>query len=463
VGVAAAFGGVDLLVGLYGGTLSRAEGIELNGVVLAFSLTLSVLVGLAMGIAPTLRATPSRVSHALRDGTRGSSLRGSGLGRALVVIQVALALVLVVGAGLLTKSMWRLQEIDLGLVDIDHMLTFQLTLPEAKYETGQPVVGFYETLATNLESLPGIEGVGFVNRLPLLGGFNARLSVWGEPERTLDFVSMRPVTRGYFDALGMRLVSGRLPTEGEYTDGTPVAVVNETLARRLFAGEDPVGRGITDWVEGGLPIVGVVGDVRGAGPTRPAPPALYFPFAAFGGVQAASGIVKTTGEPGPFAARIREAVRTMDPAIPAYRIRTMRELVLERFGNRRFARSLFGVFAGLALLLGSVGIYGVMSYSVAQRSRELGVRMALGAGRSKVMRMVLREGIGLVGPGVAIGLVLSLGAARLLGDLLFEVSAVDPGTYLVVALVLVVVAVGATLGPALRATGTDPLRSMRTE
>jgi len=463
VGVVAAIGGTDLLVSLYGGSLARAEQIDLNGTVLAFSLSVSLLVGVGVGLVPLLRARPQRLYDALKEGARGSSLRSSRLGRSLVITEVALALVIVAGAGLLMNSMSRLQDVDLGLADLDHMLTFQISLPEAKYESGEPVVGFFEALSSDLERIPGVEAVGFVNRLPLLGGWNTRVSPWGDPEREANFVSYRPVTAGYFEALGVPLVSGRWLDATEFADGTASALVNETLARQLFAGEDPIGQGISRWVEGGLRVIGVVGDVKGGGPDRPTPPAFYFPFALFGGERAAAAIVRTAGDPTALVPDVRRAVARLDPELPVYEIRTMREVARQRMGTRRFAMSLFGVFAGLALLLGAIGIYGVMSFSVAQRSRDLGVRLALGAGRGSVMRMVLGEGGRLIGPGIVIGLLVALASGRLLESLLFEVSAVDPLTYGAVAVVLAAVGLGATYVPAYRATRMDPLTSIRSE
>jgi len=462
-GILAAIVGIDLLVALYGGSLARAGEIELNGTVLTFSLAVSLLVGLIVGLAPLLRVRPQRLAEALKDGSRGSSLRSSRLGRALVVTEVALSLVLVAGAGLLMNSMWRLQEVDLGLADVDQMMTFRVTLPEASYEEGEPVVGFFDALARDLEGIPGVEAVGFVNRLPLLGGWNTRMSVWGDPEREANFVSYRPVTPGYFDALGVPLVSGRWLDAAEFADGATSVLINETLARRLFAGEDPIGQRVTEWVDGGMEVVGVVGDVRGGGPSRPTPPAFYFPFATFGGERAAAAIVRTSGDPHALVPEIRLAVERLDPQLPVYAVRTMKEVALARMGTRRFAMSLFGVFAGLALLLGAIGIYGVMSFSVAQRSRELGVRLALGAGRGSVLRMVMGEGVRLVVPGIVIGLGLALASSRLLGSLLFEVSAVDPKTYVAVSLVLMLVALGATYLPARRATRVDPLTSIRAD
>jgi putative ABC transport system permease protein len=461
-GVAAAIGGTRLLVSLYGGTLARVDQIEVNGTVLAFSLGVSLLVGLGVGLVPLLRMQPQRMHELLKDGSRGSSLRTSRLGRALVITEVALALVLVAGAGLLINSMWRLQEVDLGLADMDRMMTFRVSLPSARYESGDAVMGFYDALARDLSRIPGVEAVGFVNRLPLLGGWNTHVGVLGDPEREADFVSFRAVTEGYFDALGVHLAAGRWLDASDFADGTPNVLVNETLARRLFSGEDPVGQHL-GWSDRDMTIVGVVADVRGAGPTRPTPPAFYHPFRSYGRNLGASAIVRTSGDPEALIPHIRQAVAHLDPQLPIFEIRTMRQVELLGLGTRHFAMSLFGVFAAMALLLGAIGIYGVMSFSVAQRSRDLGVRLALGAGRASVMGMVLREGLRLVGLGVAIGLVMALASARLLGSLLFEVSAVDPTTYAAVAAVLTVVGLGAMYIPARRATRVDPITSIRNE
>lgn len=229
------------------------------------------------------------------------------------------------------------------------------------------------------------------------------------------------------------------------------------------AGEDPLGQRLGGLIDDGMPVVGVVGDVKGDGPAAPAPPAYYFPFRVLGSQRAAAAIVRTAGDPGALIPNIRQAVERLDPQLPVFEVRTMRDVALSRMGDRRFAMSLFGIFAGLALLLGAVGIYGVMSFSVAQRSKELGVRLALGASRSSVMGMVLGQGARLVVPGLVIGLLLALASGRVLGSLLFEVSSVDPFTYVPVASVLAVVALGATFIPALRATRVDPMEALRVE
>jgi predicted permease len=452
VGTVAAYGGVDLLVSLYGSSLQRADQISLNGTALGFSLVMSLGVGVLVGFVPLFRTRSEYLQDSLKDGARGASGRGSRLGSGLVVAEVALAVLIVVGAGLLANSVWRLQQVELGVEDEERVLTFQLALPEAKYEEPAAL-------------MPGVEAVGLVNRLPLLGGYNVtNFPVFGDPERVAHFVSIRSVTPGYFDAIGLPLVAGRWLDATEFVEENldPI-LVNETLARQLFGTEDPLGqRAGPGWTEDGLRIVGVVGDIVGGNPTRPAPPAFYFPRRADPN-RNMSAVIKASGDPYVLLPSIRQSVARLDAEVPIFQVRTLEEIAQARLGTRRFAMSLFGVFAGLALLLGAVGIYGVMSFSVAQRSRDLGVRLALGASRASLLRLVMRQGARLTLPGVVVGLLLATASARVLGSLLYEVSALDPVTYGIVVVVLGFVAVAATGLPAYRATRVDPITSIRAE
>ncbi|MFC1660983.1 ABC transporter permease [Gemmatimonadota bacterium] len=465
LGMVAARWGVDVLVALYGGSLQRADQIALNGTALAFGLAVSLGVGLLVGLVPLIRTRSKDLHGSLKEGARGSSARGSRLGRGLVMAEVALAVVIVVGAGLLTNSLWRLQQVELGVEDVDRVLTFQISLPSVKYPEGPDIRGFFDPLLLDLERVSGVQAVGLVNRLPLLGGSNVtNFPVFGDPERVAHFVSMRSVTPGYFDAVGVPLLAGRWLDVSEFADENINSIlINETLSRQLFGGEDPLGKLVgPDWTEDGLEVVGVVGDIVGGSPTRPAPPAIYYPLATDTDREL-SVLVKTAGDPMALLPIIQQAVKRLDPEVPIFQVRTLEEIARARLGTRRFAMSLFGVFAGLALLLGAVGIYGVMSFAVAQRARELGVRIALGASRGSVMRLVLSQGARLTFPGVIIGLLLALASGRVLGSLLFEVSALDPLTYGAVAVVLALVSMAATGVPAFRATRVDPIASIRDE
>ena len=321
-------------------------------------------------------------------------------------------------------------------------------------------------LSIDSEPVTGVEAVGLVNRLPLLGGTNlTNFPVYGDPERVSHFVSVRAVSPGYFDAIGVPLLAGRWLNTSEFADsGATISIlINETLARDLFQGGDPLGQLVgPDWTNGGFLVVGVVGDILGGNPTRPAPPAYYFPM-ALGPELFRSVVVKATGDPLTLLPTLRQILRRMDPEVPIFQVRTLEEIARSRLGMGRFAQSLFGVFAALALLLGAVGIYGVMSFAVSRRAREFGVRLALGASRGSVLRLVLGQGARLTVPGVFVGLAAAMASAKLLQSILFEVSPLDPLTYVAVALVLGLVSLGASYLPAYRATRLDPITSLREE
>jgi predicted permease len=474
LGVAAAYWGVDVLVALYGDALARADTIGLNGSVLAFALAVTLLVGVLVGLVPLVRIRPDRLQTHLKDGARGSSGQGGRTGRILVVAEVALSVLVVSAAGLLANSMWRLQQVDLGVRDPDRVMTFTMSLPATSYPDAPSMEAFVEGLDARIAAVPGVRAVGLVNRLPLLGGDNMTMSVYGDETRFADFTSVRYVTPGYFAAVGVPLLEGRWLTPDEFRGSTTSVVINETLARKLFGGEDPIGGRIA-WGPVGLVVVGVCADLAGGNADGPAPPAFYHPFASVlrlwvgdakrppGDYVGVSALVRTEGDPHALVSELRDAVRSVDLRLPLDGLKTLQDIAVDRLGTRRFALSLFGVFAALALLLGAIGIYGVMSFGVAQRSRELGMRLALGASRASVLRMVLARGARLTGPGLLLGLAAAMGSARLLGDLLYEVSPLDPWTYALVAAVLATVSIAATWLPAWRATRLDPAESLRGE
>jgi predicted permease len=475
LGVLAAVWGVDLLLTLYAGTLPRASEVRVDTTVLGYAVALSLLVGMSVGLVPLFRVHPDRLHEVLKDGSRGSSHRGSALGRILVAGEVGLAVLVVAGAGLLANSMWRLQQVDLGVADAERVMTFRMALPGAAYSGDGVIPAFTHELGSRLAAVPGVEAVGFVNRLPLLGGDNTTVSAFGDPSRSGDFVSERLITPGYFDAVGVPLLAGRWLEPEEYRGATRSVIINRTLARQLFGTEEAVGQRISNFMTpdgDGLVVVGVCGDIAGGRPDRPAPPAFYHPaasaLAVWGSLPASqqwfvSALVKTSDDPHGRLSALRFAVASVDADLPIYDPLTLEEIARDRLGIRRFAMSIFGVFAGLALLLGAVGIYGVMSFTVAQRAPEMGMRLALGASRGSVLRMVLEHGVRMTAPGLVLGLAAALASARVLGNLLFEVSPLDPWTYGGVAALLGLVSLAATLLPALRATRADPLASIRSE
>jgi putative ABC transport system permease protein len=473
LGIVSARLGVHLLLTLYGDALPRAGEIELDGAVLAFGLAITSLTAIVVGLIPLARVRPDDVGDVLADGSRGSTGRGTALGTALVITEVALAVLLVAGAGLLANSLWRLQRLDLGVAHADRVMTFQVALPGASYPAAAEIGAFVDQLDARLGSIPGVQGVGFVNRLPLVGGDNTGVTAFGDPSRRADFVSFRFITPGYFAAVGVPLVAGRWLERADFEGGGTSVVVNQTLARRLFPGQDAVGRRIeTEWGIGGLQVVGVCADIAGGRADRPAPPAFYMSLKTVLHLWASQPrpandhwpvgvLVRAAGPPGALVPALRAGVAAVDRQLPIYDVRTLQAIAADRLGVRRFALSLFGVFAGVALLLGAVGIYGVMSFALTRRSAELGMRLALGATPGTVLRMVLAQGARLTAPGLLIGLAGALASSRVLEGLLYEVSPLDPWTYAAVVLVLALVAAAATWLPARRATRTDPVASLR--
>jgi putative ABC transport system permease protein len=363
------------------------------------------------------------------------------------------------------NSLWRLQRLELGVEDADQILTFQLSLPQAQYAEESQVQSFFEELLVDLESAAGVEGVGFINRLPLLGGANlSTFSVLGQPGRAASFVSFRGITPGYFQAVGIRLKEGRWLDAGEFSQETTESIlINERLANQLFGDEDPLGRTVgPEWKDGGMQVVGVVGDVLGGNPSEPAPPAFYYPLLSDVG-RNVSVVMKSSGDVAALLPVLRGVVGRHDPDLPIFRVRTLGEIARGRMGTQRLANSVFALFAALALLLGAIGIYGVMSSSVAHRSRELGVRLALGASGGSVLRLVLSQGLRMTLPGLVIGLGLAWGAGRILEGLLFEVKPLDPLTVGVVSALLGLVSLAATCGPALRSMRIDPIDCIKEE
>ena len=325
---------------------------------------------------------------------------------------------------------------------------------------------FHDDLLVELQRIPGVQSAATVNRLPLLGGYNTtNFPAVSDPERNARFVSIRSVSPDYFQTTGVPLVDGRWLTPTEFDDESSVSIlVNETLATQLFPGEDPLGQMVgPGWVDGGLRIVGVVGDIMGGGPTSPPPPAFYYSANSSPSRNFSVMVKSGNRDPHGLVPSIRRIAAGLDPDVPIYQIRTLEEIAVGRLGARRVAMSLFDIFAALALALGAVGIYGVMSFTVTKRSKELGLRLALGASRRSIFRLVLEQGARLTLPGVAVGIVLAIVSARVLSTLLYEVSTIDPMTYVAVAIVLVVVAGVASYLPAYRATRVDPMATMRSE
>ncbi len=463
----------DTLASLIPADVSLAEMVRMDGRVLAFTVGTTLLTGILFGMAPAFQASRGAVSEALKEGG-WSATAGPARHRlrsALVVSEVALASILLVGAGLMIRSFHRLRGVDPGL-DPENVLTLRVSLPEAKYRERAQVAGFFDATLKRVAALPGAAAAGAILRLPLTGrgGWDWGFTVEGRPSappgQNHGLSNFQVVTPDYFRAMGVRILKGRVFGERD-RDGAPgVVLVNETLARAFWPTEDPVGKrlrlGGEDPNVPWLTIVGVVNDVRYRGLDAAIRQDLYLPSAQ-APQREMSMVVRTASEPMGLAAAVRAAVLSVDADLPIYRVRGMREVVDASLGQQRFPLQILAAFALLALVLAAVGIYGVMSYAVTQRTHEIGVRMALGAGRAEVLRMVVGQGLRLAIMGVAVGLAGSLALTRLLSSLLFGVSATDPATFVGVPVLLAAVAALACYIPARRATRVDPMVALRCE
>ncbi|HZS04396.1 MAG TPA: ABC transporter permease [Blastocatellia bacterium] len=471
IGLVVARWGLDLLVTLGPRDLPRLESVGLDRTVLFFTLGLSLLTGIVFGLVPALQSSRLGLNEVLKEGGR-SETGGAGGGRVrglLVATEIALSLVLLIGAGLLLRSAWRLEQVNPGFSP-DHLLKVRLSLPPSKYREGTNVAAFYQQLIERLGALPGVQAVGatssvMMNRVHASATFSIEgrpLPPQGQrPELPLDSVSP-----GYFEALGIPIVKGRAFTEQDKRDGLQVVIVNETMARRFWPGEDPVGKRFTFGDPGPnaqwLTVVGVVRDTKRQGLDTEVRMESFLPHAQ-DPVRAMEVVVRTADNPLAMTRTVREAVWAMDRDLPLSEIQTVEQLFGERVAPRRFNLLLFGLFAGVALVLAVVGIYGVMSYAVAQRTHEIGIRMALGAQRGDVVKLVISQGMRMVVTGVVVGLAGAFALTRLMAGLLFGVSAADPLTFALIAVLLLLVALVACYLPARRATRVDPLVALRYE
>lgn len=473
-GLLIAHWGVDGLVSILPSSQLNAlpflKTLKIDTSILAFSVGLSFLTGLVFGLAPALQSSRLDLNTVLKEGGRNTA-GGSGhrLRSALVMSEIALAVVLLVGAGLMMKSLFRLLQANIGFKS-DNLLTMTVVLPAGKY--GSDVnrrISFVEQMTDRVQSLPGVSSVGTVNILPLTPGNTTRFNIEGEPipppgQETE--CNIRTVNDTYFKTLGVPLLAGRMFDERDKADGPGVAIIGKSLADRVFQGRDPVGRRIMyAGIQGPMDtIVGVVGDVKITGLDETLKPVLYYPFRQHSGL-AAGLVIRTNVDPTTVAAAVRTELRNVEPDIAVFNVSTMNELISNSPASfmRRFPALVIGVFATVALLLASIGIYGVVSHSVSQQTHQIGVRMALGAQASDIQKMILSQGLLLALVGVTIGVVAALALMRLLRSLLYEVSVNDPLTFAVVAGSLFTVALFACYIPARRATKVDPLVALRYE
>jgi putative ABC transport system permease protein len=453
-----------------GMALNAVVGIDAK--VFGFTLLLSLLTGIVFGLAPAIQAAKVDLNDALKQsgGRAGTGAGHRRLRSALVVIEVALALVLLVGAGLLIRAFLRLRALDIGL-NPENVLTLRTMLPRDKYGELPKRDAFYQQVLERVRALPGVVSAGYTTATPLTWkGGSSGFTVEGREQGPGQDAQSRQVSTGYMEAMGIKLWQGRFFDEHDDAQAQPVTIINETMARQFWPGEGALGKrfklGPVDSQGPWFTIIGIVGDVKEMGLERPAKAEMFFPYQQL--PRQLWSIprdltVRTTGDPMSVAAAARQAVWSVDRNQPISNIRTMDEILSEEVAQRRIGMTLLVAFASLALLLASLGIYGVLSYAVAQRTREIGIRMALGAGGKDVLRMALADGMRLAAAGVAIGLGVSFALTRLMTGLLFGVSANDPLTLGVVTLLLITIALMACFIPARRATQVDPMVALRTE
>lgn len=473
-GVLLAIWGIDLLLAMSPGNIPRQSNIGVDGAVLIFALLVSFMTGIIAGLAPAFQSSGFAVSEALKEGAKGASAnwRQQRLRATLVAGEIALALVLLTGAGLLIKSFVRLLDVNPGYAT-ENMMIFNASLPQTKFAQPQQRIEFYRQIEERLKSLPDVASVGITTRLPLFSPANNNIttvvSIEGKPlpEGQRLETDFRRASNDYFRTMGIPLAKGRVFNDLDYAPNQPLtAVINEAMAARFWPGENPIGKRFragpdsdqNPWIN----VVGVVGNVRHLALDIEPRPEMYRhhltspPFSPI-------FVLRTKSNPENSFATVRSLIKQIDAEIAVSNLTTMREQVSLSVATRRFAMVLFGIFAGVALLLATVGLYAVMSYSVAQRNHEIGIRVAIGAQSKDVLRLIIRQGMQLVAIGVTGGLFAALVLTRLMQSLLFSVKATDPATFAIVVLLLAVVAVVACYVPARRAAKVDPMIALRYE
>jgi putative ABC transport system permease protein len=468
LGLLLAVWGTEALIALAPENIPRLNEVGIDLPVFAFTLTVALLTGFIFGLIPAIQSAKPDLNEALKEGTRGSTggVAGKRTRSILVGVEVALSLVLLIGAGLMIKSFVRLQQVSLGF-DPDNLLTANLTLSRSRYGEDRQQVAFYQEALKGLQSLPGVQSAAATTALPLtlsISGSDFRIEGRPEPEAGQEMIiNTSGVSPGYFRTLGIPMLKGREFSDRDTSDAPMAAVINSDLARTYFGNEDPIGKRITfsdgeSWIS----IVGVAADIKRLGLDTIAKPEVYLPY-----LQAPSRsmslVVRSVSDPASLAAAMKAQIQMIDKDLPLEDARTMQHLLAESSSGRRFNMLLLSVFATVALLLAIVGIYGVMSYTVAQRTHEIGIRVAIGAQAGDVFRMVMGHGMMLTLIGIAFGLIAAFGMSRLMTTMLFGVEATDPPTFIGIAFLLAVVAFVACYIPGRRATKVDPLVALRYE
>jgi putative ABC transport system permease protein len=463
--------GMDLLVSLNPGNIPRLGDARIDGRVLGFTLALSVLTALIFGIAPALLASKPDLIEAIKETGQASSSRSRlKLQGLLVVSEIAVALVLLIGAGLMIRSFLRLHQVNPGF-NTENALTMRIWLPASRYGSNEQQTAFFQQVIARLEGLPGVRSVGAIQDLPLKANrmvFKLDIEGRATPQRGREYeAAYRAITPDYLRTMSIPLLGGREFGRQDDRNAPPVVIINQSMARQFWPDEDPIGERIrfgepdAPWYS----IVGIVGDIKHMGLEAQEGAAFYQPYAQkqFNFLRWLTLVVRTDAEPTSMIAAARSQVQAVDKDQPVYEIATLEQLLSKSIAKPRFYTTLLGSFALLALILGAVGTYGVMSFSVNQRQHEIGIRLALGAGRGDILKLVVARGLRLALAGVAIGLGGALVLTRLMSSLLFGISPTDPLTFVVISLVLIGVSLGACFVPARRATKVDPMIALRYE
>jgi putative ABC transport system permease protein len=468
-GLLIAYGAIELLTWSAPATLDRIEEVSIDWRVLAFALGAALATGVLFGLLPALQASRPRLNDTLKAGGAGSgtSVSRQRLRGALVVGEMALSVALLIAAGLLVRSLWHLQHTDPGFRQ-DHVMTARIQLASTRYEDGKAFWSFYERLLAPVRALPGVQAAAVASIVPMSGGnTSSEIELPGSPVRpggTALGADWRLVSPDYFKTMGIPL-RGRDFDERDAPGAQPVAVISEEAARRYFPNEDALGRTIIirSFTNQPSTIIGIAGDVRGAGLDSDPAPMVYGSTKMYAGWNPMHLVLRGALAPETYVTSIRDAVRSIDSQVPVYDVRSAEELIAQSLGPRRFNMYLLTSFALVALLLSCIGLFGVMAYLVSQRTRDIGIRLALGAGRSDVMRLIVARGLMLAIAGAALGVAGGLAITDLMKGMLFSITPRDPATFIAVPLLLIAVAALACYLPARRATRVDPLVALRTD
>ena len=469
LGVALAWWSMGVLGKIAFPFLPRSQEIRIDSRVLLFTLAVSVLTSIVFGLIPSLQAGKTDVQTTLKEGgnTTSDSMVGGWLRQLLVVIEVAAAVVLLIGAGLMIRSVLRIREVESGLKP-QNLLTAKLSLPRDKYKDAESAIRFHQQVLERVSNLSGVESAGLISHLPIEErGYNGNISVEGKtyPPNESPLVEYRAVSAGYFQTAGIPLLRGRLFNKQEGDDKQPVVVINGAMAKQIWPGEDPIGKRVGD--ETKATVIGVVADVKNYGLLQKPAPEMYAPYTlkTFWPDMRWNLrlMVRSTLDSSNIAAAVRREVQAVDPGQPIYAVQTMNLVIENTVRDKSLNTTLLSVLAGVSLLLAVIGVYGVMSYTVAQHTREIGIRMALGAQPGAILKLIVGRGLMLVSVGVVIGVLASFGLTRFIEHMLFGVTPTDPLTFAMIVVLLGLVALLACLIPAQRAMRVDPIVVLRSQ